>query len=270
MRINNIKVKKWVRVALNRHISCSKDDMGRVDIISDLDSMPGALYFCMHGAYRCGSGVVYGHCSKEVAKTINALLPEAVMIPIEDIKEYEIHDALAWGPGLNPYFWDQDRIRNILNLPISKVIDATGIRLLSNHLSLLSDNRFPLILTPHEGEFRALIKEPGNNRKDRCKQAIIFAKKYNVVLVLKGHRTFVTDGENYYINSNGNPGMATAASGDILTGIIVSLLGRKISSFKAACIGVYLHGRAGDLAKANLGETAIMARDILSHLATKI
>jgi NAD(P)H-hydrate epimerase len=127
--------------------------------------------------------------------------------------------------------------------------------------------RTPVILTPHPGEMTRLSNsQVGESTNSRIKIATEFAKKYKVIITLKGYRTIVTDGTLVYINQTGNPGMATGGSGDVLTGIISALLGQKLKPFDAAQLGVYLHGLAGDLAARQIGQVSMIASDILDYL----
>ena len=152
---------------------------------------------------------------------------------------------------------------------IPLIIDADGLNALSNDLSILKPNK-NIILTPHLGEFSRLtglsIKDIN---KDRLNLAKNFAKKHGIILVLKSENTIVTDGYSYYINKIGNPGMATAGSGDVLTGVIATLA-YKLKAYQAAKLGVYLHSLAGDIAKENLGEDSLLARDIIEYLPKAI
>ena len=123
------------------------------------------------------------------------------------------------------------------------------------------------VITPHPGEFAKLlgITIP-EVQADREQLARDFAKSHNVVVLLKGHRTVVTDGDRVYFNATGNPGMATGGSGDVLTGLIAALLGQGLSAFDAAALGAWTQGAAGDFAAEDLGEVAVSAQDVLARL----
>ena len=148
------------------------------------------------------------------------------------------------------------------------VLDADGINALIGKLKILYNCRAELILTPHPGELSRLLKlKTVEIQKNRTKIAQEFARKYNLVLVLKGYRSLVADASGQvYINKTGNPGMATAGSGDVLTGVITALLGQKLSNFDATVLGVYIHGLAGDIAAEKLGQVSMMATDIIDAL----
>jgi NAD(P)H-hydrate epimerase len=123
-----------------------------------------------------------------------------------------------------------------------------------------------VVLTPHPGEFATLTGAGVPEAEQRQGQAVSFAAAHGVILVLKGHHTLVTDGRRLYVNSTGNPGMATGGSGDVLAGLTAALLAQGLESFAAAQLGVYLHGLAGDLACADLGEVGLIASDLLQYL----
>jgi len=132
---------------------------------------------------------------------------------------------------------------------------------------VLKTVKAPLILTPHPGEMARLSKSRvDKSTSSRVKIASEFARKYKVVIALKGHETVVTDGTRDYVNKTGNPGMATGGSGDILTGMIAGLLAQGLKPFEATQLGVYLHGLAGNLAVKEKGEVSLIATDILEYL----
>jgi NAD(P)H-hydrate epimerase len=151
-------------------------------------------------------------------------------------------------------------------LPQPIVFDADALYALSERHDRLEDPAGPRILTPHLGEFKRLV---GDNELDRDKAELYAAQlaiRRRMVILLKGHKTVITDGRRSVHNSTGNPGMATGGSGDVLTGIIAALLGRQLTPFDAARLGAYVHGLAGDLAAATLGATSMIASDIVAHL----
>ena len=150
------------------------------------------------------------------------------------------------------------------NCRVPLVLDADGINLLAQHMDVLRGSKCPVILTPHDGEFRRLGGDPKAN--DRVGEAMRFAFETGTILLLKGHRTIITDGQNVYRNTTGNPGMATGGSGDVLSGVIVSLLGQHVMPLEAAAAGAWLHGAAGDLAAREIGEYGMIPEDIIERL----
>ena len=151
-----------------------------------------------------------------------------------------------------------------LRLPM--VLDADGLNALSTLPDVGASHAGPRILTPHPGEFARLVRKKQLNSAELITEAVQLAGRYSAVVVLKGHRTLVTDGKRQYFNSTGNAGMATAGTGDVLTGIITALVGQGLGTFEAAQLGVYLHGLAGDLAAEKLGEVSLIASDLLDFL----
>ena len=143
------------------------------------------------------------------------------------------------------------------------VVDADGINVLSGHIDILRGRTGPTIITPHAGEFHRICgKMPDNH----IEAATEFANDANCIVVLKGHESVITDGKSCYINTTGNPGMATGGSGDVLAGIIVSLLGQGVAPFEAAACGAWLHGRAGDVCAQELGQYGMLPTDMLNVL----
>ena len=143
------------------------------------------------------------------------------------------------------------------------VLDADGINLLAKHKDIMRGRTNPTIITPHEGEFVRLTGKPIT---DRITEARRLAKELSITVVLKGHETVITDGDTVYLNPTGNAGMAVGGSGDVLAGLIVSLLGQGIEPVKAAACAVWLHGAAGDLCAEELGQYGMLPQDMLSFL----
>jgi NAD(P)H-hydrate epimerase len=156
------------------------------------------------------------------------------------------------------------------SLPQPMVIDADGLNCLARERIDLRNAAGPRVLTPHPGEFRRLL-DPASLRTDHLRStAPDWARDQGVVLVLKGHRTLITDGDHVFENLTGNPGMATAGSGDVLTGVLVALLGQGLDPLPAARLAVYLHGLAGDIGARELGQVSLIARDLIDYLPAAI
>jgi NAD(P)H-hydrate epimerase len=176
-------------------------------------------------------------------------------------------DVVAFGPGLGNIPAVTSLLTTLLQrtaLPL--VVNADGLNALQGHCDALR-GRSGTILTPHPGELARLLgTTTAAVQAQRQSLAVSFAAEHGVVLVLKGHLTVVTDGQRLWINPTGNPGMATGGSGDVLAGLIAALVGQGLATFAAAQLGVYLHGLAGDLARDDLGETALIATDLLAYL----
>jgi NAD(P)H-hydrate epimerase len=149
------------------------------------------------------------------------------------------------------------------------VIDADGLNALVDQTEILSTLTRPVILTPHPGEFGRLLNlKTAEVQSDREGHAVRLAQRSeSLVVVLKGSETVVTDGQKIYVNTTGNPGMATGGAGDVLTGIIAALVAQRAPAFEAAQLGVYVHGLAGDIARDHDGEIGMIAGDIVDALA---
>ncbi len=254
-----------------------KGDFGRVFIVAGSRGMTGAAALAGMGALRSGAGLVYLAVPASCWSVVASLEPGYLTVPLAEDGEGRVSDS-AWtvlddwaarvdvaaiGPGLG----QSDSVRQFVRECYQRwstplVVDADALNALSHVPARLSRHAGPRVLTPHPGEFRRLL---GGADCDR-EMAIEFARRHDVVLVLKGHQTLVTDGERAYGNTTGNPGMATGGTGDVLTGVIAALLGQGLAPFEAAQLGVWVHGRAGDLQAARVGEISLTARDLVEGL----
>ncbi len=180
--------------------------------------------------------------------------------------------ALALGPGLGKSADVTAVVLGILGgTSVPLVLDADGLNAVGLHLDALPARTAPTILTPHPGEFGRLLGcDTAAVQAQRQELAVAFAAAHRTVVALKGSGTVVTDGRRVYVNTTGNPGMATGGTGDVLTGLIAALLGQRLEPFAAAQLGVYLHGLAGDLAAEDLGGTSLIASDLIEHLPRAI
>lgn len=284
---NNTGNFNWAKgILIDRKEDSNKGSYGRVGIIAGSKGMVGAAYLSSKASLRTGSGLVYSIVPESISTILQVKSIENIIKSfgdlnsdgftrnsILDILEYcKSMDAIAIGPGIGV---DEDNVELVEQLlhtiqaPI--VLDADGINCVSNKKSILLNRNNKLIITPHPGELSRLInisiEEIQNNRE---KYSMEVSKKYGVIVVLKGNKTIVCNNEEIYINTTGNPGMATAGSGDVLTGIIVSLLGQGIDSFTSAKLGVFIHGLAGDIARDEKGEYSLIASDIIENIPLAI
>ena len=248
-----------------RPAEAHKGDFGKVCIIAGSVGMSGAAALAGRAALRAGAGLVRVATPISVLPIVAAIEPSftTIALPEDDagrISAKAIHavleaagqnDAVAFGPGIGI----STAIRSILERLLDQqnlrlVIDADGLNNLAGIKNWPARLKAKLILTPHPGEMKrlwsGLLRE--ELPAEKPEQAMQFAHRTNTIVVLKGAGTVVTDGEKVYINKTGNPGMATAGSGDVLTGIITALLGQGLSDFDAAVLGVYIHGLAGYIA----------------------
>ena len=173
-------------------------------------------------------------------------------------------DAVLIGPGLGQSEDTLEVVKSVLqNVACPVVLDADGINVIAQHKDILRGRQAVTILTPHDGEFARI---GGRLRQDRMASAVGLARDLGCILLLKGHETCITDGENCYLNQTGNPGMAVGGSGDVLAGIIVSLLGQGLSPLEAAAVGAWLHGAAGDICAEEIGQYGMLPTDMLQAL----
>jgi NAD(P)H-hydrate epimerase len=172
------------------------------------------------------------------------------------------------GPGLGQSAGVAEVVASLVReVTGSLVLDADALNQLGDARRQLPLRQGPTILTPHPGEFaRVSNSDTATVQADREGLAVRFSREHRVVLVLKGAGTVVTDGQRLYVNTTGNPGMATGGSGDVLSGLLGALLGQGFDPFEACVLGVYLHGWAGDLARDDLSEICVVASDLIDYL----
>ena len=266
-----------LQILPNRDANAHKGDFGRVLLLCGSRGYTGAAALAAMGALRCGAGLVYLGVPESIYTIEAVKLTEPIVFPLPEkdgmlsklamdkiMQMLPNMDAVLIGPGLG----QSDGTFSVLKLVLEKfcgpvVIDADGINVLAGHIDLLRGRTAPTILTPHEGEFTRIT---GQACKDRIADAMAFADSNQVILLLKGHRTVITDGTACYINHTGNPGMAVGGSGDVLAGMITALLGQGISPLQAAACGAWLHGAAGDICEKEIGQYGMLPTDMLSVL----
>ena len=244
-----------------------KGDYGKLLVVAGSEGMLGAAILTSRGALRVGTGLVYLNVPAKVKELANLATPEVIISP-ELTNRY---DAVAIGPGLGSRRKIVPGLLAKLNrMKYSRpvVIDADGLNALVGKTGSLENLGLNLILTPHPGEMaRLLNKTTKEIQKIRDKVALHAARSFNCVVVLKGHRTVVASPEGkLYINKTGNPGMATAGVGDVLTGMIAGLAAQGLSAWDAAVAGVYLHGLAGDMAAKEKGQYGMIASDLIEQI----
>ena len=262
-----------------------KGDFGRVLIIAGSRGMAGAAALAGASALRSGAGLVRIASPSEVQPTVASFEPSYMTWPLaqDDLGQIDFEkarpdlerlvsqsDVIAVGPGLDL----SDSLDRLISWLFSHVqtpllVDADALNSLATQPGILNSRSGPTILTPHPGEFARLTGASVQEiQGDRVEHAAKLARKgKNLVVVLKGQGTVVTDGQHAYINGSGNPGMATGGSGDCLTGVIAALAGQGLTPFDAAVLGTYAHGMAGDIARDQSGMVGMIAGDIVDGLA---
>ena len=254
-----------------------KGSFGKVLLLCGSRGFTGAAYLSAMGALRVGAGLVYLGVTESIYAIEAVKLNEPVVFPLPEeggklskeaisriLERLPAMDAVLVGCGLGVSEGTLAVVRAVLDHAVCPVVlDADGINVLSGHMDVLRGRQKPTILTPHDGEF---IRAGGNLGDDRMASAAEFAAENGCILLLKGHRSCITDGNIGYLNRTGNPGMAVGGSGDVLAGMIAGLLGQGVEPLKAAACAVWLHGAAGDLCAAELGQYAMLPTDMLSVL----
>jgi ADP-dependent NAD(P)H-hydrate dehydratase len=266
-----------------RQADSHKGDFGKVCIIAGSVGFSGAAAIAGKASLRAGSGLVRLAVPKSILPIVAAIEPCYTTIPLADdstgkisskaidtvLKAVAENDVIAFGPGVGVSAGVKAVLENLLRLEgIRLVVDADGL----NNLAALKNwpdiCKANLILTPHPGEMKKLWSGLLRTAMPTDRQAIAveFSKAANAVIVLKGCGTVVTDAEKIYVNTTGNPGMATAGAGDVLTGIIAAVCGQGLDNFDASLLAVYVHGLAADLAVKDKGQISLIATDIIDYL----
>lgn len=254
-----------------------KGTFGRVLLLCGSRGYTGAAYLSAMGALRSGAGLVFLGVPESIYAIEATKLNEPVVFPLPDfdgmlgidalpdiLERLPRMDAVLIGCGLGIGPATQEVVKTVLeNAQCPVVVDADGITLLKANMDILRGRKNTTILTPHDGEF---LRAGGQLGEDRMASAAAFARAHNCIVLLKGHRTCITDGNTHYRNVTGNPGMAVGGSGDVLAGILVSLLGQGIDPLQAAACGAWLHGAAGDLCADELGQYGMLPTDMLRAL----
>ncbi|MEZ6059859.1 MAG: NAD(P)H-hydrate dehydratase [Planctomycetaceae bacterium] len=268
-----------------------KGTFGKVLVIAGSIGMSGAACLAATAALRGGAGLVYAAVPESIQSLVAGFEPSYLTIglpcssggllsavpPGQVTSIVEGRDAVAIGPGLGRSHHAANIVLSVMNdAPCPVVVDADALNLAAEH-GVWSGQNDPTpasdlparVLTPHPGEFSRMsglsISEVNADREGA---AVEFARRANAIVVLKGAGTVVTDGQRVYINSTGNEGMGTGGCGDVLTGLLAAQLGQGIPAFAAACLAVYIHGFAADLAAVELSRRGLIASDVLKYLGS--
>ena len=277
VRIKELNHEDVLKILPDRPDWGHKGTFGKILLLCGSRGYTGAAYLAAMGALRCGAGLVFLGVPESVYQIEAVKLNEPVVFPLPDregmlsaaalpeiLKKLPQMDAVLIGPGLG----QSEGTLAVLQAVLEKaacpvVVDADGINLLTKHKDVVRGRTNPTILTPHDGEFRRL---GGVICEDRMGSAAEMARDLGCIVLLKGHRTCITDGLVGYRNVTGNPGMAVGGSGDVLAGMITALLGQGIGPLEAAAAGAWLHGAAGDACAQKLGQYAMLPTDMLEEL----
>jgi len=267
-----------------REFDTHKGNYGKILVLAGSSGMTGAACLSSLAVLKSGAGLVYLGIPKSLSSVVESKLTEVITVPLPETKQETVAaeafkkikdvsdrcDFLLIGPGLSMNSSTQKLVRKlVLSVKQPILLDADGLNAFENNVELLKKrNTESLILTPHLGELSRLlnisVQKIKDNRENFAKD---FTREFSLTLVLKGYQTIVVSGGGgIYINDTGNPGMATAGSGDVLSGVIAGLRVQGLNDFEAASLGVYIHGRAGDIAANTKSEISLIAGEILESL----
>lgn len=275
-----------------RESATNKGDYGHVFVVAGSVGMTGAASLTAEAAVRSGAGLVYLLCPEGTWTVLASSVREVLVRPVgpggarsftpEAVKDVESFVArtggrpaaagkravIALGPGMGRERGAEACARGLaLKLEHPLVLDADGLNAFEGRAKDIAGRARPTVLTPHPGEACRLVGEfDGRDDAARRDAAVRLARAAGSIVILKGHRSVVTDGERVEINETGNPGMASGGVGDVLTGVVAGLMAVGMDAFDAARLGAHVHGLAGNVAAKEIGETSLAAGDILRHL----
>lgn len=265
------------RLLPNRDPFAHKGCFGRLLLLCGAVGYTGAAALAARAAVRGGAGLVFLGVPQSIYAIEAAKLDEPIVFPLPDndgklspaalpeiFSRLEKADVCLLGPGIGLSEGTEQVVVEVLRqAKCPLILDADGITLAAAHKDILRERTAPTILTPHDGEFRRLMAEP---EPDRQAAAAALAQEINAIVLLKGHHTLITDGVTLYVNHTGNPGMATGGSGDVLSGLLAALVGQGIAPLEAAACAAWIHGAAGDLCAAELGQYGLTPSDMVLTL----
>lgn len=263
-----------------RPLDGHKGLFGRVLVIGGNDTMLGAPVLAGTAALRMGSGLVQIALPKAMLPAALAVTPELIGLahgvaikPILDVAAQA--DVVVIGPGLGQSPAAKKLLLAIVKQDHASVIDADGLNLLAAGKTWPKGMGSNAVLTPHPGEMKRLgkllgMEEVPKDDDGRIKLATLAAKTFKQIVVLKGGRTVVADGQRVYVNRTGNSSLSKAGTGDVLSGVIGSLIGQGMDRFAAAVAGAWIHGKAGEFAGESLGLRGVLATDVIRSLPAAI
>ena len=273
MELNHEQV---LSILPDRAENAHKGDFGKILLLCGSRGYTGAAYLAAQASLRSGAGLVFLGVPESIYQIEAVKLNEAIVFPLPDedgklsaaaipeiLERLPKVDAILIGPGLGQSEGVFQVVKTVLEQAACPVVlDADGINMIATHKNIVRGRTGTTVLTPHGGEFARL----GGASGDRVAAATEMANDLGCILLLKGHHTVITDGSTTYINPTGNPGMAVGGSGDVLAGIITALLGQEIEPLQAAACGAWLHGAAGDLCAAQIGQYGMLPTDMVNVL----
>ena len=286
LRLNFLTKNDVAELIEPRVIDAHKGDFGRVSLVAGSQGKTGAAYLAAMGALKSGAGLVSVATPSSCLPTVSSLAPEFMTEPLKEDSEGLVsgeaiskvlqlnQDVIACGPGIGRGPGVTEFVKLLLDrAEVPLVLDADALTAVSEDPGcLVGRDERDVIITPHPGEMGSLIGCTSDEvQSDRIEIAQEFARTHRVYVVLKGHRTLIaTPSGDVFINSTGNPGMATGGTGDVLTGMIAAWLAQTLDPEAACQLGVYLHGMAGDIAASIEGEISMTAVDLLGNIGEAI
>ena len=277
MNPRTIETKKLLRKLL-RNSESHKGDFGHVLVVAGNIGFGGAALLSSKAAIKIGAGLVSLATRSEHLQAALSFAPEVMTKPVDSGQSLENYldfpTVICLGPGLGKDYWSEQMIyKSLENTYKNKtpiLIDADGLNLLPEFSKKLPLPK-KIVLTPHLGEAARLLNTSVEKvKKNKVSAAKRISNKYNSVVVLKSHETLICKEDKIYICDKGNPGMATAGMGDVLSGMISGLIAQKLSLFEAACLGVDLHARAGDIYSEKNNQQSLLPTDIIDLFARVI
>jgi len=269
-----------------RSVDAYKNTVGRILVIAGSRDMAGAAVLVARGAYKIGAGLVVFAPPAGIAPVLHSALIEAIVRPQAETEAGTLcmdaydslielaaqYDVIALGPGLTANPQTVELVRKlIVDIEKPMVIDADGLNAVADHVEILSVRKAETVITPHPGEMARLFKVSTQEVLD---DPIGFSKRaaieFGVIAVLKGAVTIISINDESTLNTTGNPGLATAGTGDVLTGFIAGFMGQGLNAYDAASVGVYLHGLSADIAVEDISEYCLMASDVIDYLPEAI
>jgi NAD(P)H-hydrate epimerase len=260
-----------------RPIEGHKGMFGRVLVVGGGEGMIGAPALAGTAALRTGAGLVQIATLKPILAATLSITPELIGLPLSGtamaslLKAAEAADALAIGPGMGQLPDAKARLMRLIQLKQPMVLDADALNILAAEKRWPAKFNASAVLTPHPGEMKRLAKllkrsDVPTDDDGRIELATVAATTFKQVLVLKGSRTVVTDGEKVYLNRTGDSSLSKAGTGDVLSGMLATLLAQGMDRFDAACAATWLHGKAGEIAGERLGRRCVLARDVIDAI----
>ena len=283
IKVNLIEEKDVIGLLPKRKPDSHKGTYGHLVVIAGSRGKGGAAALSSLSALRAGAGLVTLALPECLNVSFEAAIPEVMTLPLPDTDEGTINEsafdmlieflegksAVLIGPGITTNQSTSSLIKNLIKkISCPMLIDADGLNIATDEIKLLKKKKTPVIVTPHPGEMARLLNTTSKKvQGDRIGAGRRLATKYGIYVILKGARTIIaTPDGDVYINPTGNPGMATAGTGDVLSGIIAGFLCQGFSAKDSSILGVYLHGMAGDISASNLSQTALIASDLIRAL----